>query len=177
MMAAQKINPQLGNRPLDEQHSDECREVNTDPAVELFSSWLRAQHVSIVLCRLQQRLERRVLDASPFESVEEKLGYAIAYQAEIEAMTAALKFQDRLPATRARSLLGIVAKLEMIVGADREIDDPTEFPWPHIASVLQDLREFAGNLPVGRPDRSTVHSDCRQYQAMAARLIALEKAG
>jgi hypothetical protein len=145
---------------------------DADPALLLLREWLRAQHVSMVLCRLQQRLETRLLDGKPLEAAREQAGYAIAYQAEVEAMTAVLKLQDNLPDTRARSLLGIVAKLEMIVGADREIDDPTEFPWPHIASVLSDLKEIAGSVRLERPERSVVHAECNRYQAMAARLIA-----
>jgi hypothetical protein len=107
--------------------------------------------------------------------MDEKVGYSIAYQAEVEAATAALKLQDKLPQIQARSLLGIVAKLEIIVGADREIDDPTDFPWPHIASVLHDLKEIVGGLPLERPDRSVVQADCRRYQAMAADLLGLER--
>jgi hypothetical protein len=62
-------------------------------------------------------------------------------------MTEAIKFQGAIPDVEARSLAGIVAKLEMIVGADRDIGDPTNFPWPHIASVLRDLKAIAGDLP------------------------------
>lgn len=107
-----------------------------DPAILLLQGWWRAQHVSHVLCRLQQRLERRVLDAAAPNAMDEKVGYSIACQAEVEAATAALQLQDQIPLVQARSLLGIVAKLEIIAGADRDIDDPTDFPWPHIASVL-----------------------------------------
>ncbi|WP_245486358.1 hypothetical protein [Mesorhizobium sp. M7A.F.Ca.US.010.02.1.1] len=145
-----------------------------DPAVTLLRDWLRAQHVSNVLCRLQQRLERRILDAAGAEAMDEKVGYSIACQAEVEATTAALKLQDKLPHIQARSLLGIVAKLEIIAGADRDIDDPTDFPWPHIASILDDLKKIAGSLPPERPERSVVQAHCRQYQAMAAKLIGLE---
>ncbi|MER9841778.1 hypothetical protein NKJ59_11060 [Mesorhizobium australicum] len=145
-----------------------------DPALSLLGDWLRAQHVSRVLCRLQQRLERRVLDSSCPAAMDEKVGYSIANQAEVEAVTAAVKMQDRIPCTPARSLLGVVAKLEIIVGADRDIDDPTDFPWPHIASVLDDLKKIAGRLPLDRPDRSTVRADCRRYQAVAADLVGLE---
>ncbi|QPC93011.1 hypothetical protein GA829_21900 [Mesorhizobium sp. INR15] len=145
-----------------------------DPAFTLLSEWVRAQDASRILCRLQQRLERRVLDAAHREATEERANYSIACRAEFEAMTAVLKLQDKLPQTPALSLLGIVAKLEMIAGADREIDDPTDFPWPHIASVLDDLKEIAGSLPSERPDRSAVHADCRRYQAMAADLVSLD---
>jgi hypothetical protein len=151
-------------------HFDEA-----DPALALLQGWLRAQHVSHVLCRLQQRLERQVLDAAASDAMDKKVGYSIACQAEVEATTAALKLQDKIPHVQARSLLGVVAKLEIIVGADRDIDDPTDFPWPHIASVLADLKEIAGSPPLERPQRTVVQADCRRYQAMAADLVDLEK--
>ncbi len=153
----------------------EDRFDDADPALALLQGWLRAQHVSQVLCRLQQRLERRVIDASVPDAMDEKVGYSIACQAEVEATTAALKLQDKLPHIQAQSLLGVVAKLEIIAGADRDIDDPTDFPWPHIASVLADLKEIAGSLPLGRPDRTVVQADCRRYQEVATDLVGLER--
>ncbi|BCH09976.1 hypothetical protein MesoLj131c_42340 [Mesorhizobium sp. 131-3-5] len=145
-----------------------------DAVILLLRDWSRAQQVSKVLCRLQQRLERRFLNAGGSEAVDKQVDYSIACQAEVEATTAALKLQDKLPHIRARSLFGIVAKLEIIAGADRDIDDPTDFPWPHIASVLDDLKEIAGNLPSEKPQRSVVHADCRHYQAMAADFVGLQ---
>jgi hypothetical protein len=152
-----------------------ARSDEADPALALLGDWLRAQHVSQVLCRLQQRLETRVLGAACPAPTDAKVGYSIACQAEVEAATVALKIQDRLPRTPAHSLLGVVAKLEIIVGADRDIDDPTDFPWPHIESILHDLKEITGSVPLERPDRSIVQADCRRYQAIAADLIGLEK--
>lgn len=70
---------------------------DTDPAILLMRGWLRAEHVSHVLCRLQQRLERRVLDAADPEGIDEKVGYSIACQAEVEATTAALKLRTNSP--------------------------------------------------------------------------------
>ncbi|TPK85729.1 hypothetical protein FJ936_09340 [Mesorhizobium sp. B2-4-13] len=148
---------------------------DADPPILLLRDWLRAQHVSQVLCRLQQRLERRYLDARGSEALDKQVAYSIACQAEVEATTAALKLQDKLPHIQARSLLGIVAKLEIIAGADRDIDDPTDFPWPHIASVLADLKEIAGSLPLERPERTVVQADCRLYQETATDLVRLEK--
>lgn len=52
------------------------------------------------------------------EPMDEKVGYSIACQAEVEATTGALKLQDKLPRIQAQSLLGVVAKLEIIAGAD-----------------------------------------------------------
>ncbi|CDX55610.1 conserved hypothetical protein [Mesorhizobium plurifarium] len=146
-----------------------------DPALTLLRDWSRAQHVSQVLCRLQQRRETRVLGAACPAARDAKVAYSIACQAEVEAATAALKIQDRLPRTPAHSLLGIVAKLEIIVGADRDIDDPTDFPWPHIESILRDLKEIAGSVPLERPDRSIIQADCQRYQAIATDLLGLAK--
>ncbi|MDX8456017.1 hypothetical protein RFM98_25115 [Mesorhizobium sp. VK9D] len=148
-----------------------------DPVLALLQGWLRAQHVSRVLCRLQQRLERRVLDAAAPDAMETKVSYSIACQAEVEATTAALKLQDKIPHVQARSLLGVVAKLEIIAGADRDIDDPTDFPWPHIASALADLKKIAGSLPLGRPERFVVQADCRRYKEVAADLVGLRMQG
>jgi hypothetical protein len=148
---------------------------DADPPILLLRDWLRAQHVSQVLCRLQQRLERRVLDATTPDAMDKMVGYSIACQAEVESTIAALKLQDKLPHIRARSLLGVVAKLEIIAGADRDIDDPTDFPWPHIASVLADLKEIAGSLSLERPERTVVQADCRLYQEIATDLVRLEK--
>ncbi|MER8632729.1 hypothetical protein NKH55_23600 [Mesorhizobium opportunistum] len=107
--------------------------------------------------------------------MDKQVAYSIACQAEVESSTVALKLQDKLPQTRARSLLGVVAKLEIIAGADRDIDDPTDFPWPHIASVLADLKEIAGSLPLERPERTVVQADCRLYQEIATDLVRSEK--
>lgn len=155
--------------------SSKGQEAISDPAIALFTCWQQAQRASLVLCRLQQRLETRVVGVAHREAMDEKVGYAIACQAEVEAMTAALKLQDELPQTPARSLLGVVAKLEIIAGADRDIDDPTDFPWPHIASVLDDLREITGSLPLEQPDRSAIDADCRRYRAMAVDLVGTQK--
>jgi hypothetical protein len=110
--------------------------------------------------------------------MDEKVNYSIAYHAEIEAATAALALQDRLLDTPARSLPGIVAKLEMIVGADREIDDLTDFPWPHIASVVRDLKAIVGSVPIDRPAKAVVRADISSHWRGATKLVsALERDG
>lgn len=203
----------------------EC--ARTDPAVVLLRDWRRAQRVSLVLCRLQQRLERRIINALGFrgqpqgvrlpngevsqvrcrseldeliraegldestrakakaqidgqiaqwDAMDEEIGYSVAREAEVTAMTATLKLQDALPNTAARSLFGIIAKLEIVVGADREIGDATDFPWPHIDSVLRDLKKISGSLPKERPERYVVRADVARYWAIAVDLVRLEKA-
>jgi len=90
-------------------------------------------------------------------------------------MTEALGFQDQIPNVVARSLAGIVAKLEMIVGADRDIGDPTDFPWPHIGSVLRDLKAIAGDLPPYRLDRAATRESVARHWEAGARLVAALK--
>ncbi|WP_245474336.1 hypothetical protein [Mesorhizobium sp. M2A.F.Ca.ET.042.01.1.1] len=162
-----------------------------DPALLLLSDWQMARYVSMLLCRVQQRLESRmlvnpgiqVLAADSRTRVQERTArtqggpreYAVAREAEVFAMTDALKFQDSVPEVAATSLLGAIAKLEMIVGADRDIGDPTDFPWPHIASVLRDLKAVAGDLPVGRPSRERTRSDVARHWESAVKLVAALK--
>ncbi|WP_246676500.1 hypothetical protein [Mesorhizobium sp. B1-1-5] len=165
-----------------------------DSALRLWSEWQGARYASLVLCRVQQRLESQImvdpriqgLTADSLTRVHDKtartLGgrreYAVAREAEVFAMTEALKFQDLVPEVAATSLAGIIAKLEMIVGADRDIGDPTDFPWPHISSVLRDLKSIAGSLPDGRRSRERTRSDVAKHWESAVKLVAaLEEEG
>ncbi|BCG98688.1 hypothetical protein MesoLj131b_06880 [Mesorhizobium sp. 131-2-5] len=114
----------------------------------------------------------------PVRTLGGPLEYAVAREAEVFAMTEALKLQDSIPNIAAASFIGIIAKLEMIVGADRDIDDPTDFPWPHIASVLRDLKAIVGGLPVGFRDRERTRSDVARHWESALKLVeALKEEG
>ncbi|MBZ9769444.1 hypothetical protein LB526_22030 [Mesorhizobium sp. CA6] len=152
----------------------------------LWAAWRRAQHTSQVLCRVQQRLETRIISntgiqvLTPGEVTEQPTPvvapdgirqYAVAQEAEVLAVTEALKLQDGLPEVAALTLAGILAKLEIIVGADRDIGDPTDFPWPHLSSVLRDLKTIAGDLPPYKPDRSRTRADVARYMKQATQLV------
>ncbi|MBZ9737162.1 hypothetical protein LB534_14860 [Mesorhizobium sp. CA18] len=97
--------------------------------------------------------------------------YVVTCEAEVLAMTEVLKLQDTVPELPAASLLGIVAKLEMIAGADRDIGDPTDFPWPHIASVLRDLKAITGALRRSRPDRTITRAEVARHWNEATKLV------
>ncbi|WP_246674979.1 MULTISPECIES: hypothetical protein [unclassified Mesorhizobium] len=156
-----------------------------DPALAVWAAWHRAQHTSLVLCRVQQRLETRIISNTGIQALtrgemkeqpmpvnaSNGVHYAVAQQAEVLAVTEALKLQDAIPEVSALSLVGILAKLEVIVGADRDIGDPTDFPWPHIASVLRDLKAIAGDLPPCELDRSTTRADVSRHLKQAAQLV------
>ncbi|WP_246688703.1 MULTISPECIES: hypothetical protein [unclassified Mesorhizobium] len=162
-----------------------------DPALLLVSDWQTARYISLLLCRVQQRLESQIIvnpgiqvlaADSPTRAQDQAalaLGgpwdYAVAREAEVFAMTEALKLQDSIPEVAATSLIGVIAKLEMIVGADRDIGDPTDFPWPHIASVLRDLRAIAGGLPIARRSRERTRSDVAKHWKSAVKLVAALK--
>ncbi|MBZ9709956.1 hypothetical protein LB543_24940 [Mesorhizobium sp. ESP7-2] len=162
-----------------------------DPALLLVSDWQMARYISLLLCRVQQRLESQIMvnpgiqgltpdsPAGVQDQTALALGgrwdYAVAREAEVLAMTEALKLQDSLPEVAATSLIGVIAKLEMIVGADRDIGDPTDFPWPHIASVLDDLKAIAGSLPVGSRSRERTRSDVAKHWESAVKLVAALK--
>jgi hypothetical protein len=159
-----------------------------DPALLLISEWQMARYISLLLCRVQQRLESQImvnpriqgLTADSRTGVQDQTSrtlvgrweYAVAREAEVFAMTEALKLQDSIPEVVGTSLVGVIAKLEMIVGADRDIGDPTDFPWPHIASVLRDLKAIAGGLPVGRRSRERTRSGVAKHWESAVKLVA-----
>ncbi|WP_244734488.1 hypothetical protein [Mesorhizobium sp. 113-1-2] len=162
----------------------------TDSALRLWSEWQRARYASLLLCRIQQRMEARMIantgiqvltagEPMPWQLSVSTMGldseHLIACEAEVFAMTEALKFQDSIPEVEATSLVGVIAKLEVIVGADRDIGDPADFPWPHIASVLRDLKAIAGGLPIGRRSRERTRSDVAKHWESAVKLVAALK--
>lgn len=156
------------------------------PVVSLLYRWRVENYVGSVLCRMQQRLETQLLDrsrrtksGSEISSGIDRILYEdhrVAADAEVTAMTAVLHLQDLVPYIQAKSLVDVVAKLEMIVGADREIGDPTDFPWPHLASVLDDLKAIAGDLPVTKPDRLETRAMVSKYLAEAKESLAAQAA-
>ncbi|WP_246678969.1 MULTISPECIES: hypothetical protein [unclassified Mesorhizobium] len=163
----------------------------TDSALRLWSEWQRARYASLLLCRIQQRVEARMIantgiqvltagEPMPRQLSVSTTGldseHLIACEAEVFAMTEALKFQDSVPDVAATSLIGVIAKLEMIIGADRDIGDPTDFPWPHITSVLRDLKAIAGGWPAGRRSRARTRSDVAKHWESAVKLVAALKA-
>lgn len=117
------------------------------------------------------RNDRPQAPNAAWQTVDGSVERAVACEAEVFAVTEELKLQDAIPDVVATSLAGVVAKLEMIVGADREIDDPTDFPWPHIASVLRDLKAIVGDMPMDRPERAAVRADIARYWQAATRLV------
>ena len=129
-----------------------------DPVLALADHWRDAHARALALCRRQQRLESRIVRATgslPSCSTEEvlgttrrirggpDLGYSKAKAAEEHFAGEADRLLEELALTPARSLEGLIAKLEVIVRESEVRDGPPDFPWPHLQSVLADLGRIA----------------------------------
>jgi hypothetical protein len=111
-----------------------------DPAARLARDWLKAHVKTQALCIKQQELES-VLNGG---SADCRRDYMAARRAEDRAAKAEQALLDRLPGTPARTVDGIIGKLTMILGECEDNTDASDFPGPHIRSVLDDLSRIAG---------------------------------
>lgn len=111
----------------------------SDPAALLARDWLDAHTMTQELCIKQQQLES-VLNNGIASC---RADYTTALRAENRAAKAEQALLDRLPRTPARTLDGIIGKLTMILGESVDNTDATDFPGPHISSVLDDLSRLA----------------------------------
>jgi len=93
-----------------------------DPALSLWGGWHQARYVSLLLCRVRQRLEARIMANTGIQvltsdkSVSRRMQgatpgpraeYEVACEAEVFAMTEELRFQDLSPASQLCRLLGL----------------------------------------------------------------------
>lgn len=130
----------------------------TDPALVLANNWCDAHGRAMALCRRQQRLESRIArtsgippsppsdDASTFprrKHADLELSYLKAKAAEEQSINVADRLLEELVQTPAQSLDGLIAKLEVVLTESEIRDAPADFPWPHLRSVLVDLRKLA----------------------------------
>ena len=114
-----------------------------DPAAKLARDWLKAHIKTQALCVKQQELEC-VLSGG---SADCRRDYTATLRAENRAARAEQALLDRLPGTSARTIDGIIGKLTMILGECEDNTDASDFPGPHIRSVLDDLSRLAGQGP------------------------------
>lgn len=78
-----------------------------------------------------------------WDALDVEVGYSRVRAAEIEAIEAEDQILDAVADTPAQSLVGVIAKLKVIVGAGENVDDTSSFPWPQIQSVLADLKDLS----------------------------------
>lgn len=139
-----------------------CRTAATDPVVVLAEIWRNAHARTLALCRHQQRLESRIArkigfppsassdnlpKAKRWQQADLELGYSKAKAAEERTAQAAERLLEEIARTPAQSIDGVIAKLEVVLLGSEIGDAPSSFPWPHLRSVLADLKRYAASEP------------------------------
>jgi hypothetical protein len=130
-----------------------------DPVLALTEHWRDVHARALALCRRQQRLESRIARTSGYlpsystEKVSEAtgreqagfdLGYSKVKAAEEHLAPETARLLEELAQTPAHSMDGVVAKVEVLLLESEVGDCPSDFPWPHLRSVLADLRRLTG---------------------------------
>lgn len=131
----------------------------SEPVLALADRYRDAHARTLALCRRQQRLESRIARTSGYlpscwtEEVSGTTGrersgpgprYSQAKAAEEHFAGVAARLLEELAQTPAYSMDGVVAKLEVLLLESEVGDGPSDFPWPHLRSVLADLRHLTG---------------------------------
>ncbi|GLS28310.1 hypothetical protein GCM10007937_00170 [Mesorhizobium albiziae] len=78
-----------------------------------------------------------------------ELGYSAAKEAEQQAADKEQLLLDKLAITPARTIAGVIAKLAVVLREGEDNRDPSDFPLPHIRSVLEDLARVTGHSTPG----------------------------
>ncbi len=152
----QKITVASRNTPAAPSLTSKTDKTGTpDPVLALANRWRDAHARALAMCHRQQRLESRILRRAGHRSPEDgvgntrreqanlDLGYSKAKAAEEVLVVEADRLLEELSRTPARSLEGLIAKLEVIVRESEARNSPTDFPWPHLRSLLADLGRIA----------------------------------
>jgi len=84
-----------------------------------------------------------------WQSADAALGYSVAKGAEDHAAAEQGLLLEQIAKTPARSVVGIVAKLSVILREAEDSGDPSDFPVPHIRSTLNDLQKLVEHKSVG----------------------------
>ncbi|MER8373930.1 hypothetical protein [Mesorhizobium sp. M1406] len=79
-----------------------------------------------------------------WDASDRVIGYSATMRAESEAADRAEALLEALSETPAISLAGVAAKLDAILREGQPSKDDSEFPWPQIRSVLEDIGRIGG---------------------------------
>lgn len=88
---------------------------------------------------------------SRWRAKDAKLGYSATKEAEQQAAEKEQLLLDELAITPARTIAGVIAKLAVVLRDVEDNRDASDFPLPHIRSVLEDLTRVTRH---NAPDRS-----------------------
>lgn len=83
-----------------------------------------------------------------WDEADRQVGYSATVKAEREAGDQAASILDTMAATASTSLAGVEAKLDAMLREGNVWEDGSEFPWPQIHSVLNDvirMRQHSAN--------------------------------
>lgn len=74
-----------------------------------------------------------------WDAADKEMGYSQTQSLERHSAETEQSLLDSLTSTPASSMAGVSAKLGVILREGQGREEPADFPWPHIRSVLQDL--------------------------------------
>ncbi|GAA4133852.1 hypothetical protein ACFFTN_06725 [Aminobacter aganoensis] len=137
-----------------------------DPALVQAQAWSLARKRTLALCRRQQKLEGKLARIAGFPAAtfpplcddqtsdavrqqtrwqikDAQLGYSRAKEAEQRAADTQQQILEQLTATPVATLEGVIAKLEVVLLEGKDCEGDPQFPWPHIRSIIDDLKNFA----------------------------------
>lgn len=106
-----------------------------------------------------------------WQSADAALGYSVAKEAEDQAATEQGLLLEQIAKTPALSLVGIVAKLSVILREAEDSGDPSDFPVPHIRSTLNDLQKLVEHKSAGcdqGPPAGRAETDHAAWHALKA---------
>ncbi|CAN7636342.1 hypothetical protein LJR234_005060 [Mesorhizobium amorphae] len=92
-----------------------------------------------------------------WDAADREIGYSETLRAEREAADRAEDLLELLSKIPAASLAGVAAKLDAVLREGQSSQADTEFPWPQIRSVFDDIGRIGGQGGLGqifRPDAS-----------------------
>jgi hypothetical protein len=82
-----------------------------------------------------------------WDAADAGIGYSQTQELERQSEAAERALLDDLPLTPASSIQGVLAKLSVILRDGEHWEEPDDFPWPHIRSVLDDLARLHHTNP------------------------------
>ncbi|WP_047462543.1 hypothetical protein [Rhizobium rhizogenes] len=120
---------------------------NDDLAFTIWQEWRAAQQRLIESCQRQQGLETRLISmvGSPllapeaWQAADKQVGYSEALEEERRASAVEDEVAETLWNTPAESIIGVTAKLHVVVTKWQPSLISEEYPWPQIRSVIADL--------------------------------------
>jgi hypothetical protein len=74
-----------------------------------------------------------------WDAEDERIGYSVAKREERIAADREQELVDALTATPATTLAGVAGKLDAVLREGEPFEGCTEFPWPQVRSVLDDI--------------------------------------